>query len=69
MSAGMVNTIDDTLAQRQELAIPYTRDKVFDLQFSHYNKFINHVKERPDEHGVSIAGTYLQYFLHNQRNV
>lgn len=69
MSAGLVNVIDDNLAQRQELTIPYTRDKVFDLQFAHYNKFINHVKNRPDDHGVSIAGTYLQYFLHNQRNV
>lgn len=69
MSAGIHNTIENTLAQKQELTIPYTRNKVFDLQFAHYNKFIAHVKDRPDNHGVTIAGTYLQYFLHNQKNV
>lgn len=68
-SAGTQNIIESTLSQRQELDIPYTRKNVFDLQFAHYNKFIEHVKDRPDDHGVSIAGTYLQYFLHNQHNV
>jgi hypothetical protein len=69
MSAGIHNIIDNTLWQKQELAIPYTRKHVFDLQFAHYNKFIEYVKDRPDEDGVTIAGTYLQYFLHNQNNV
>lgn len=69
MSAGTQNIIENTLSQKQELTIPYTWKNVFDLQFAHYNKFIEHVKDRPDEHGVSIAGTYLQYFLHNQNNV
>lgn len=69
MSAGTQNVIENTLGQKQELSIPYTRKSVFDLQFSHYNKFIEYVKDRPDEDGVSIAGTYLQYFLHNQHNV
>jgi len=69
MSAGTQNVIENTLAQKQELSIPYTQKNVFDLQFAHYNKFIEYVKDRPDDHGVSIAGTYLQYFLHNQRNV
>lgn len=61
--------VENTLAQSSELKIPYTWKNVFDLQFSHYNKFIEHVKDRPDEDWVSIAWTYLQYFLHNQHNV
>jgi hypothetical protein len=69
MSAGMVTTLDENLMQQQDLTIPYRWDHVFNLQFPHYNAFINHVKDRPDEHWVSIAGTYIQYFLHNQRNL
>lgn len=69
MSAGTQNIIENTLNQKQELSIPYTQKNVFDLQFAHYNKFIEYVKDRPNEDGVSIAGTYLQYFLHNQHNV
>jgi hypothetical protein len=69
MSAGMATILDENLMQQQILTIPYRWDDVFNLQFPHYNAFINHVKDRPDEHWVSIAGTYLQYFLHNQRNL
>ena len=69
MSAGMNNIVNDNLSQTQEFTVPYRWESVFDLQFAHYNKFIQHVKDRPDEDGVSIAGTYLQYFLHNQKNV
>lgn len=47
----------------------YTQHDVFNLQFAHYNPFINHVKNRKNEDGVLIAGTYLQYFLHNQHNI
>ena len=47
----------------------YNAQDVFNLQFGHYNAFINHVKERKSSDGVLIAGTYLQYFLDNQNNI
>lgn len=48
---------------------PYTAKHVFDLQFPQYNPIISALKERADEEGVLIEGTYIQYFLHNQRNL
>jgi hypothetical protein len=42
---------------------------VFDVQFGNYNDFINYVKDRKDEDGVLVAGTYIQYFLNNQNNL
>lgn len=69
MWVGNQQIIEDNLSQWSELTIPYTRKNVFDLQFAHYNKFIEYTKSRTNEDGVSIAGTYLQYFLHNQHNV
>jgi len=61
--------ISDTLQQKQEIKYWYKQKDVFNLQFPHYNKFIDLVKDRPDEDGVLIAGTYLQYFLDNQINL
>jgi len=54
---------------KTSLQIPYTADDVFDLQFGHYNAFIDAVKNRKDDEGVLIAWTYLQYFLDNQHNI
>ncbi|MBP7841159.1 hypothetical protein KA037_00575 [Patescibacteria group bacterium] len=53
----------------ESFKIGYTWKDVFDLQFPHYNKFVEFVKNRPDEDGVHIEGTYLQYFLDNQHNL
>lgn len=47
----------------------YKRKDVFDMQFGHYNRFIEYVQHRKDEDGVFIAGTYIQYFLHNQKHI
>ncbi len=47
----------------------YTAKSVFDLQFPQYNAIIHHLQDRKDEDGVLIAGTYIQYFLDNQKNV
>jgi hypothetical protein len=69
MHAGTSIEITDTLQQTQTLKIGYARQDVFDMQFPHYNKFINYVQDRDPADGVSINGTYLQYFLHEQRNV
>ena len=69
MWIGQELVISDTLQQKQELKYWYKQKDVFDLQFPHYNKFIDLVKDRSDEEGVLIAGTYIQYFLDNQNNL
>lgn len=69
MNNGTVVEITNTLEQKQVTKASYGRKNVFDLQFPHYNKFIEYVKERSDTDGILIAGTYIQYFLHNQRNI
>lgn len=60
---------NNQLVPEQWFKLWYGRKDVFDLQFPHYNKFIEHVKERPNDDGVHIEWTYLQYFLHNQYNI
>lgn len=60
---------NESLQQEQVLKNGYNWKDVFDLQFPHYNKFINYVVNRKNEDGVLIAGTYIQYFLKNQRNI
>ncbi len=57
------------LQQKEIIRNSYTSKDVFNLQFGHYNTFINYVADRKDEDGVLIAGTYLQYFLGNQNNI
>jgi len=69
MNHGKQIEITTNLQQKETITTKYNRKSVFDLQFPHYNKFIEHTKDRPNDDGVLIAGTYLQYFLHNQRNV
>jgi hypothetical protein len=69
MSTGKIVEIDTKLQQKETLKNNYKRKDVFDLQFPHYNKFIELVKEREDNDGVLVAGTYIQYFLHNQKNL
>lgn len=63
------NVLNEYLQPVNELQYGYSAKDVFDLQFNNYNSFINAVKDRNDEDGVLIAGTYLQYFLHNQKNI
>lgn len=69
MSNGSDTQITENLEQKTVVKAGYGRKDVFDLQFPHYNVFIDHVKERADTDGVLIAGTYIQYFLDNQRNL
>jgi hypothetical protein len=47
----------------------YTMKEVFNLQFPQYNPIINALKNRKNEDGIVIAGTYIQYFLANQWNL
>lgn len=68
-SAWTVQEITNTLWVNTETKLFYSQKDVFDLQFPHYNKFIEHVKDRKDTDWVFIAWTYLQYFLKNQKNI
>ncbi|MCK9467403.1 MAG: hypothetical protein M0P94_03680 [Candidatus Absconditabacterales bacterium] len=68
-SVGKVTEVADDLRIEENVKIGYSQKDVFDLQFPHYNKFIEHTKNRNDNDGVLIAGTYLQYFLDNQKNI
>lgn len=57
------------IQQKETIDYNYTAQDVFDLQFGHYNHFLNAVKNRNDDDGILIAGTYIQYFLANQNNI
>lgn len=69
MNNGKTTEITSSLQQKEVVKAGYGQKDVFDLQFPHYNKFINYVKDRENSDGVLIAGTYMQYFLDNQRNI
>jgi len=69
MNNGKAIEITSDLQQKEIITSNYGRKDVFDLQFPHYNKFIEYVQERKNEDGVLIAGTYIQYFLGNQYNI
>jgi hypothetical protein len=49
MNTGKSVEIDHNLQQKETITTNYNWKKVFDLQFPHYNKFIELVKDRPDE--------------------
>ena len=57
------------LSQQEKIQYNYKAQDVFNMQFGHYNPFLNHVKDRKDENWVLIAWTYIQYFLENQKNI
>lgn len=69
MNVGKVYELNEWLQWQEVLKYGYGWKDVFDLQFPHYNKFINLVKDRPNDDWVMIAGTYIQYFLKNQHNI
>ena len=69
MNNGKTVEITTALQQTEVVKAGYGQKDVFDLQFPHYNKFIDYVKNRKNTDGVLIAGTYMQYFLDNQYNI
>jgi hypothetical protein len=69
MNNGKSVEITNTLQQKEVITAGYGQKDVFDLQFPHYNKFIEYVKNRKNTDGVLIAGTYMAYFLDNQYNI
>jgi hypothetical protein len=66
---GRETQFSDTLETKMKTKYGYTMKNVFDLQFPQYNSIINALKDRKDEDGVIVAGTYIQYFLDNQWNL
>jgi len=69
MNTWKITEISKDLQSQQVLKYGYNAEDVLNLQFPHYNKFIEHTKDRPEEDGVLIAGTYMQYFLDVQNNL
>lgn len=69
MNNGNITEVTTSLQQKEVVKAWYGQKDVFDIQFPHYNKFIEYVKNRPNNDGVLIAGTYIQYFLDNQHNI
>jgi len=68
-SVGQIQEITPQLQQKATNKIWYSQQDVFDLQFPHYNKFIEYTANRDNDDGVLVAGTYLPYFLDNQHNI
>ncbi len=64
-----ISVVDEELQPQTKNVIGYGAKEVLDLQFPHYNTFLNKVNARAEWEGVIIAGTYAQYFVNNQRNV
>ncbi len=69
MNNGKTVEITTSLQQTEVIKAGYGQKDVFNLQFPHYNKFIDYVKNRKNTDGVLIAGTYMQYFLDNQYHI
>ena len=65
---GLVSTVSDQLRETSKISY-YNAKMIFDLQFPQYNPIINFLKDRQDDEGVIVAGTYVQYFLGNQWNL
>ncbi len=47
----------------------YSWKDIFDLQFPQYNPIINALTNRDNDDWVTVAWTYIQYFLGNQWNI
>jgi hypothetical protein len=64
-----VTVTDEQLQSSTITKIGYSAKDVFDLQFPHYNPVLSILNARGKDEWVTIAGTYMQYFIHNQRNI
>ena len=65
----VLDPVSRQISVAQKKQYRYGEKDIFDLQFPQYNALISYLKERKDEDGVKVAGTYIQYFLHNQKNL
>ncbi|UFX83274.1 hypothetical protein [Candidatus Absconditicoccus praedator] len=68
-SSGIKQTIDEQLQPQNSIKTPYVKEDIFDLQFGHYNEFIEASDSREEGEVTFIAGTYARYFLENQKYI
>ena len=68
-SFGQEMVLTSQLQQKTKTIFPYSAKHVFNLQFPQYNPIIKALDGRANEDGIAIEGTYIQYFLPNQRNI
>ncbi|MDR0283129.1 MAG: hypothetical protein LBI53_07790 [Candidatus Peribacteria bacterium] len=68
-SVGKITNYDNIQIPKTITKFNYNSKAIFNLQFPQYNVIINYLKNRNNEDGVVVAGTYIQYFLDNQRNL
>lgn len=68
-NVGEKQWISENLEFTTKPSYSYGAQDIFNLQFGQYQPFLDAVKKRSDEEGVLIAGTYIQYFLENQKNL
>lgn len=68
-SSGIKQTIDEQLQPQNSIKTPYVKEDIFDLQFGHYNEFIEASDSREEWEVTFIAGTYARYFLENQKYI
>lgn len=48
---------------------PYVWKDIFELQFPHYNKFLDLVNNRKEDEWIFLAWTYARYFIKNQSHI
>ena len=59
-----------SIEQKRESIVPYTSDYIFNLQFWHYNKFLDIANSRDiNNDWIYIAWTYARYFIEDQHNI
>ena len=63
------NILDDNLQYQTKVKYWYWWKDIFDLQFPQYNWIIHKLANRKDNEWVTVAWTYIQYFLDNQWNL
>lgn len=68
-TVGQAQTIDEKFQPKLAKVFPYTWKKIFDMQFAIYNPILEELQDRKDSEWVLIAGTYIQYFMKNQKNL
>ena len=68
-NVGKEHVMDSNLQYTDKIKRWYTWKDIFNLQFSQYNPIIHALANRKNDDWITIAWTYIQYFLWNQRNI
>ncbi len=61
--------ITEQLVPESSLKVGYSAKDVFDMQFSTYNPVLSVLNNRGEDEWVTIAWTYMQYYIDDQSNV